>query len=253
MAIDIDQIVKYVLYNEGERVTGPYAKITDWYDHSVKPVPYDPEGALKILHNLGWKKNADGWLEKDGKVFEFTLITNNGNAVRKNIMTIVQNQWRKLGIQCHTQLFEWAVFLKEYVDVHKFDAVVLGWNLGSGIDPDMYQIWHSSQTHPHQLNFIGYQNPEADRLIVAIRREYDKARQVEMTHQLHRIIARDQPYTFLFVGKATRLLDKKIVIVEQNADGSEKYVKIYPTKGGDINYYFNKWRKLSEAPQFSAQ
>ncbi|MFQ5715828.1 MAG: peptide ABC transporter substrate-binding protein, partial [Nitrospinales bacterium] len=103
---------------------------------------------------------------------------------------------------------------------------------------------------PKQLNFVGYANPEVDRLIIRIRREYDKQRQVELTHQLHRIIARDQPYTFLFVGKTTQLLDKKIVIVERRADGTETYKKIYPTKDGRISFYFNKWKKLHKAPEF---
>ena len=71
-------------------MTGPYPKITEWYDPNVKPLPYDPEGALRILNSKGWKKNADGWLEKDGKVFEFNLISNSGNAIRKNILTIVR-------------------------------------------------------------------------------------------------------------------------------------------------------------------
>ncbi len=66
------------------------------------------------------------------------------------------------------------------------------------------------------------------------------------------MIARDQPYTFLYVRKATQLLDKKIVIVEPESDGSgEKYARIYPTRDGEINYYFNKWRKLDTVPQFS--
>lgn len=249
MAIDVEQIIKYVLYNEGERVTGPYPKITDWYDSDVPPIPYDPEGALRILNKLGWKKNEDGWLEKNGKLFEFNLITNSGNPVRKSILTIVQNYWRKIGVKCNTQVFEWAVFLKDFVNSLKFDALVLGWSMGT--DPDLYQLWHSSQAGPKQLNFVGYQNPEADRLIVAIRQEYDKAKQIQMTRQLHRLIAKDQPYTFLYVGKATRLLDKKIVIVERQSDGSEKFIKIYPVKGGDIKYTFNKWRKLNSVPQFS--
>jgi len=250
MAVNTDQIIKYILYGEGERVTGPYPKITDWYDHSVKPLPYDPEGALKILNDQGWKKNSDGFLEKDGKVFEFNLITNAGNLVRKNIMTIVQDNWRKIGIKCNTQIFEWAVFLKDFVNALKFDALILGWSMG--IDPDLYQIWHSSQAGPRQLNFVGYDNPEADRLIIRIRKEYDRKKQVEMAHELHRIIARDQPYTFLYVQKATQVLDKKIVIVERQPDGTERYVKIYPTKDGRIRQYFNKWRKLPKAPQFAA-
>ena len=249
MAIDVDQIIKYVLYNEGERVTGPYPKITDWYDQDVPPIPYDPEEALRILNKLGWKKNEDGWLEKDGKLFEFNLITNSGNPIRKSILSIVQNNWRKIGIKCNTQAFEWAVFLKDFVNPLKFDALVLGW--GMGTDPDLYQLWHSSQAGPHQLNFVGYKSKEADRLIVAIRQEYDKAQQIKMTRELHRLIARDQPYTFLYVEKVTRLLDKKIVIVERQSDGSERYDKIYPIKGGEINYYFNKWRKLNSVPEFS--
>ena len=249
MAIDIDQIIKYVLYNEGERVTGPYPKITDWYDPDVPPIPYDPEGALRILNKQGWKKNKEGWLEKDGKLFEFNLITNSGNPIRKNILSIVQNNWRKIGVKCSTQVFEWAVFLKDFVNPLKFDALVLGWSMGT--DPDLYQLWHSSQTGPNQLNFVGYKSPDADRLIVTIRQEYDKAKQIQLTRQLHRLIARDQPYTFLFVRKATRLLDKKIVIVERQPDGKEKFVKIYPVKGGNIKYYFNKWRKLSTVPQLT--
>ncbi len=251
MAIDVDKIIEYVLYNEGERVTGPYPKITDWYDHKVQPIPYDPEGALRILNKLGWRKNQDGWLEKDGKLFEFNLITNSGNSIRKSIITIVQNYWGKIGVKCNPQVFEWAVFLKDFVNSLKFDALVLGWSMG--IDPDLYQLWHSSQAGPQQLNFVGYKNQEADRLIVAIRQEYDKQQQIEMTRKLHRLIARDQPYTFLYVRKATRLLDKKIVIVERQPDGREKYVKIYPVKGGEIKYYFNQWRKLKIVPQFSPQ
>jgi len=249
MAIDIDPIIQYILYGEGERVTGPYPKITDWYDLKVKPLPYDPKGALAMLNKIGWKKNAEGWLEKDGKIFEFNLITNSGNPIRKNILTIVQESWRKIGVKCNTQLFEWAVFLKDFVNTLKYDALVLGWSMG--IDPDLYQIWHSSQAGPRQLNFVGYKNAEADRLITRIRREYDRPKQINMARELHRMIARDQPYTFLYVAKSTQLLDKKIVIVEKEEGGEKKYEKIYPTKDGRIRYYFNKWKKLAQIPQFS--
>ena len=172
-----------------------------------------------------------------------------GNPVRKNILTIAQNSWLKLGIKCNTQLFEWAVFLKDFVNAAKFDALILGWNMG--IDPDLYQIWHSSQTHPKQLNFIGYSNSEVDRLIIRIRREYNKSEQIKLANQLHHLIARDQPYTFLYVTKSTRLLDRKIVIVERGENRQEIFKKIYPTKGGEISYYFNKWRKLRQVPNFS--
>jgi ABC-type transport system substrate-binding protein len=164
-------------------------------------------------------------------------------------MTIVQNAWKKIGIKCNTQYFEWAVFLKDFIHTGSFDATVLGWTT-SPTDPDLYQVFHSSQAGPQQLNFVGYNNPEADELIVRIRQEYNRARQRKLTHQLHQIVAEDQPYTFLYAPLSTRVLDKKIVIVEKAPDGSERYVKIYPTKGGYITYHFNKWRKLEFTPEF---
>jgi ABC-type transport system substrate-binding protein len=122
-----------------------------------------------------------------------------------------------------------------------------------GIDPDLYQIWHSTQTGPNQLNFVGYRNPEADDLIIRIRQEYDHGRQVAFCHRLHEIIARDQPYTFLYVGKWTAVLDKRIVILETDATGKQQIRQITPTKTGNYMFYFNRWIKLAETPQFSLE
>ena len=244
MAINTEEIIEYVLYGEGERITGPFPKNTEWYDHSVNPIPYDPKEAIRIFKELGWKKNADGWLEKDGEIFEFNLITNNGNLIRKAVMTIAQNGWQKIGIKCNTQLFEWAVFLQDFVNPGEFDAVILGWSMG--VDPDLYQIWHSSQSGPNQLNFVGYNNPIADKLILRIRREYNHLQQKKLAYRLHQLIAEDQPYTFLYTGLGTQVLDKKIVMLGE--DGS--YSKIKPTKSGSLFYYFNQWKKLEFTPTF---
>lgn len=245
MAINTDEIIEYVMYGEAQRTTGPYPEQTPWYNHAVEPIPYDPAGALKILAELGWRRNAEGWLEKDGKIFEFNLITNNGNAVRKEILAIAQNSWRRIGINCNTQLFEWAVFLEDFVNKLDFDALVLGWSMG--IDPDLYQIWSSRESGSYQLNFVGYDNPRADALIERIRREYDFRSQVELAHELHAVIAADQPYTFLFDRLVTQVFDKKIVMVE---DGVIKPIR--REKAG-IQFHFTKWRKLDTEPAFSVQ
>ncbi len=251
MAIDVNKIIQYVLFGQGERITGPFPKQTDYYNAAVKPLPYDPKGALKLLEEAGWKRNQEGWLEKNGKRLQFTLITNNGNDLRKAILTVAQDEWRKIGIDVRTDLLEWAVFIQERVDKADFDALVLGWSMG--IEPDLFQIWHSSQTHPFQLNFVGFKNDEADDLIVKIRQEYDHERQVAYCHQLHEIISREQPYTFLYVTKWTAVLDKRIVIRETNAEGKIVYKKITPTKTGNYMFYFNKWIKLPQVPTFAAE
>ena len=203
------------------------------------------------LSDSGWHLNKEGWLEKEGKKLQFTLITNNGNDLRRAIITIAQDSWKQIGIDVRTDLLEWSVFLQERVDKHDFDALVLGW--GMGIEPDLYQIWHSSQTNPRQLNFVGFKNKEADELIIKIRQEYNHKKQVEYCHQLHKIIANQQPYTFLFVGKWTALLDRRIVIKKAGLSGDLQYEKIESTKTGNYIYDFRRWTKLAEVPNFSLE
>ena len=247
MAIDVEEIIRFVLYGEGERTTGPWAIQTEWYDHGVEPLPYDPEGALALLAEVGWRRNAAGRLERDGVPFAFTLITNNGNPQRKAIAAIAQNAWRRIGIDVSVQLFEWAVFLKDFINVGEFDATVLGWS--TGIDHDQFQIWHSSQAGPQQLNFVGYDVPDVDRLLETLRVEYDRPRQIELAHELHRRIAEDQPYTFLYAPRSTLVLDRKIVMVEAEGD-EERVVPLRPTPTGDLTYYFRQWKKLDHVPEF---
>ncbi len=83
MAVDVDSIIKYVLSGEGKRATGPYYSNTPFNDPTVKPLPYDPAGALALLAQAGWHRNASGMLEKAGKPLQFTLVTNNANPQRK--------------------------------------------------------------------------------------------------------------------------------------------------------------------------
>src|SRR6056297_2181907 len=249
MALDIDQIIEYLLYGQGERITGPFVVQSDYYNQKIKPMPYDPDKSLELLRQSGWRKKDQGWLVKDGKRMQFTLITNTGNDIRKSVLAVVQDAWKRLGVDVRTDTLEWSVFIQERVNKLDFDAVVLGWVMG--LEPDLYQIWHSSQTEPYGLNFVGFKNKEADRLICRIRREYDHEQQVEYCHRLHRIIAAEQPYTFLFVRRWTAVLDRKIVIKEVDEEGNVVYKKIRPTKTGDYRFYFNKWIKLPQSPEFA--
>ncbi len=243
MAINVQEIIDYVLYGQAERTSGPYPKQTDFYNQTVQPLPYDPAGALRLLEEAGYRKNAEGWLEKDGKPLAFTLITNSGNEIRNAVMAIAQNAWRRLGVKVETLTLEWAVFINERVDKADFDAVVLGWSMG--LDADIYQIFHSSQTGHFQLNFVGYRNPTADDLMVRIRQEYNPERQVAMARALHRLIAEDQPYTFLYVGEWTALFDRKITRLVPGRDGSPRYVPIVPTKLGSPKFHFTQWIKVA--------
>jgi peptide/nickel transport system substrate-binding protein len=238
-AINREEIVQYVLYGLGTVATGPFPNHLWYCNPDVKPFPYDPQRARQILSEVGWKDtNGDGILDRDGKPFKFTLITNSGNDTRRDVGVLVQRQLREIGIDVTFELYEWSVFLKNFVNAKHFDACVLGWSLS--VDPDAYEIWHSSQIE-RGFNFISYQNPEVDRLWEEGRKEYDVEKRKQIYWRIHELIADDQPYTFLYVPLGMAALQKKFQILEREAGGQEVLLPIQMEKAG-LLYDLVKWQ-----------
>ena len=197
-AIDKKEIIKGVLLGLGKVATGPYKPGTLWYNPDVKRYTYDREKAMELLSKAGYMDHdGDGILDKDGRPFEFTIMTNQGNGMRKKSAIIIQQRLAKVGIKVKIRIVEWTVFLKEFVDKRNYDAVILGWNITQ--DPDLYTVWHSSNTRPGGLNFVGYSNPEVDRLLEEGRHTFDNEKRRKYYFRIQEILAQDQPYVFLYI------------------------------------------------------
>jgi ABC-type transport system substrate-binding protein len=246
-AVNVDQMIRYVLYGYGEQSTGIFTPEMWFFNPNVKPFTYDPEKARQLLAEAGWKPGPDGILEKDGQRFAFTLITNNGNVIRSDIATLVQADLEAVGIEVTVEMYEWAVFLKNFVNKGEFDAVVLGWALGQGYD--QFQIWHSSQTGPEQLNMVGYKSAEADRLLQQIREEFDRDTIIKLCGELQQLIYDDQPYLFLFVPQGTSVMWKDAFRVRRpGPDGTWIDEPVTMTKAGWTAYLEWFYR-----PEYAAQ
>jgi peptide/nickel transport system substrate-binding protein len=206
-AINKGEIISGVLRGLGTEATGPFPTSSWACDPGVKGPAYDLKKAAELLREAGWKKGKDGLLvNKEGRVFEFKLMTNQGNKAREMCATIIQQQLGKLGIRVKVQVLAWTAFLK-FMNERKFDAVLLGWSLSR--DPDCYDIWHSSKTGAEEYNFVSYKNDEVDRLLVQGRTTFDLEKRRKIYRRLHALIAADQPYCFLYVPDALVAIDKR--------------------------------------------
>ena len=82
-AINKEEVVKGALLGQGIPAYGPYKPDTWFYNKKIeKSCPYNPQKALELLYEAGFKKGKKGILEKDGRPFEFTLLVNQGNLSR---------------------------------------------------------------------------------------------------------------------------------------------------------------------------
>jgi len=59
-----------------------------------------------------------------------------------------------------------------------------------------YSLFHSSMVPPYGANSGFYANPEVDRLYEDQRRELDIEKRYAIFHEIHRILAEDQPFVF---------------------------------------------------------
>lgn len=212
-AINKDELVQGVLFGMGQKAHGPIVPGRWAYNPGVKDIGYDPEHATKLLAEAGWKeKNSDGILTKDGKPFKFTILTNQGNQQRLMTAQIIQQRLLKIGIDVRIRIVEWAAFLKEFVNKGNFEVVLLAWSISQ--DPDMYDIWHSSKNKPGELNFIGFNNPEVDRLLIEGRNTFDIEKRKRAYFRIQEILAAEQPYTFLYVPDSLPVVSARIRGVE---------------------------------------
>ncbi len=225
-AINKKDIIDGVLLGMGKTATGPYPPQSWAYDPSVKDTAYDPEESRRLLTELGYSRiGQSGYLEKEAKPLEFTIITNQGNTMRSLTAEIIQAQLKDVGIKVNIRVIEWSAFVHQFIDKRNFEAVLLGWSLGR--DPDQYSIWNSEQTKEGRYNFVSYKNSEVDKLLDEGRRTFDQKKREVIYHKFHRILADDLPYIFLYYPESLPCVHKRFKAVEATAAG--------------IGWNFNKW------------
>lgn len=199
-AIDKETIVDEVFLGFGRVANVPMAPISWAYNPNITTPVYDVELAKKLLAEAGFKDtDGDGIIERNGKEFSFTLMTNKGNKQREKIAVIIQDRLKKVGIAVKVQYLEWPSFVDK-VSAKNFDAIILGWSLG--IDPDASSIWHSEKAK--DFNFVSYYNPRVNEIL-------DKALTVpgcrkedrrKLYWQFQEEVTKDTPYLFLYYTKA---------------------------------------------------
>lgn len=229
-AVNKQEIIDGILLGMGQVATGPFVPESWAYNSVVTPRPYDPQKAKILLSEAGWRdSDNDGWLERKGKIFEFTIIVNQGNDLRQQAAEIIQHRLAEIGIKVKIKVVEWSVMITEFINKRKFEAVLMGWGLAR--EPDCFDIWHSSKTKEGEFNFISYKNAEVDDLLVKGRRIFDRETRAPIYKRIHEIIYDEQPYMFLWIADSLPIVNKRIKGIEAAPTGiMHNFIKWYIEK-----------------------
>ncbi len=206
---DVSRVIKDVMLDYAEPAVSPFSKASKQHDAALQPYQADLDKAKALLKEVGYQdKNGDGVLEdKAGQPFEFKLTYFQANEDTKRMVLLLKDLYARAGVRMIPTPQEWPVML-ENLDKKDFDAITLGWT--SGIETDLYQIFHSSQAISKGDNYVSYKNPALDKLIDDARRTVDEGKRMPLWQQAERILYEDQPYTFLMRRKSLLFVDKRI-------------------------------------------
>ena len=226
MLVDRERICKEVYLNYATVATGPFEPGSPQADATIKPWPFDPAAAKRLLAEAGLAdRNRDGTIESaTGVPFRFKLTYPSGIKLYDRAMYLVKDTMAAAGIVVDLDPIDWPI-LQTRLENRDFDAMSLRWGGGS-VEGDITQMFHSSQMKDNGDNYPSYVNPELDKLIDQAKTTVDKEKRLTLWQACHRILHEDQPYTFLTNNMALAFYDKRIKNIEPSQLGLN-FVQIY--------------------------
>jgi len=188
-AVNKDAIVKDVLKGTGAASRGPVLPGTWGADPALKPYPYDPERAKKLLAEAGYPSGFSTtlWVPESGSGMQAPVA----------MSTVMQSNLKAVGVNVSLQTMEWGAYLAK-LRTKEQELFALSWMAGTE-DPDMvmYPLLHSSQWTPVGPNRALYKNARFDTLLQQARLTTDQAKRAQLYREAQRILVDDAPWVFV--------------------------------------------------------
>ena len=193
MCFDWDEFARSYYRGLAHRVTSEIFDGSPSYDRSVEPIPFDLDGARRLLAEAGWyDRDGDGVVDQGGVPFEFELLAPQGRTSEVYGQKL-REDLEQVGVRLEIAVRDYGTFA-EQVGERDFDAAAWAWFMPIASDPE--QIWHSRWIGPHTGNQASFADERADALIDAIQVELDAGRRRALFHQLHALLYESQAYMY---------------------------------------------------------
>jgi peptide/nickel transport system substrate-binding protein len=219
LAIDKENIVREVLLGYGIVINNPIPPNIINYQKLNKenntPQEERTKKAQALLEKDGWKKGADGFLEKtttDKKkkkttYLEFSISTGNAPELAKTALLIKQNL-ENLGMKVNVKTFEIGNLNQGVIRPRKYDALLFGQIINH--ESDLFAFWHSSQRKDPGLNVAMYTNAKVDKILEDAFITIDENARIKKYAQFEDEIKKDMPAVFLYSPNFIYVVSKNI-------------------------------------------
>jgi peptide/nickel transport system substrate-binding protein len=193
-AIDRDTVV--TLFGTG-RPTDTTFLIPSLAGDTVNPAErgmydYDLKKAQDLLQSAGFTRNAEGLLTgPDGKPIALIIPLGgkSGSANEQKVITVLKNDWEKLGITVSTATYDDQT---QYRTAINKNAVFID-SFPVTLHDDADSLVNFAVTPTQDRNYYNYNNTEYNNLVSQIQNTPDRARIRQLAYRMQEILAQDIP------------------------------------------------------------
>src|SRR5208282_4922553 len=201
------------IYNGRDPVADSFVPPLDWmYAQDVLRYPFDPDKAKELLDAEGWRAQGKAIRKNQaGQRLSLELATTSGNRTRELVEEVLQSQWRQIGIDLHLKNQPARVLLGDTMNHRRYTMAMFAWTSAPEDLPrgELYSTEIPSASNNYSgENFVGWKNPEADRLMDAIETELDRPRRGELWQRLQALYAEELPALPLYFRAEAYILAK---------------------------------------------
>lgn len=209
-AIPTEHIIDNLLYGLGNKINTYISSVREV--ELNKMIPYnifDIQKGNELLERNGWMdSDGDGKREKiiNGKkvVLNFTFLVNAGNERREKTALLIKDQLAQIGVGMEIATLEMDAYINALMKGN-FDFVLSG-TLGSALETDPFQLWHSASAGG---NFTGFGNSYTDSLISTFRNEMDPQKRIQISKTLQQEVYNYSSVIFINDMKERIVFSKK--------------------------------------------
>jgi peptide/nickel transport system substrate-binding protein len=207
---DVERYIETFEGGMGERTVGPVNPVKRYYNKNLKPVVFDVDITKTLLAEDGWKdSDRNGILDKiiGGKKVELKLDAYASGETGKNILLLLQDAAKQVGIDINAMMKEQKIVTKEHIEKGNYHIFV-GQVSQEVLDDDFEPTYHSKNVNKGK-NYSGISNKELDRQIEMVQTTSDLKARDAAYMRIQEILYEQQPYIYLYVPQEKMITSKK--------------------------------------------
>ncbi|MBC5825763.1 MAG: peptide ABC transporter substrate-binding protein [Candidatus Eremiobacteraeota bacterium] len=185
--------VSHGVYMTGDSDQPPFL----WaHNAGVKKYPHDPQAAAKLLDEAGWKLGPNNLRYKGGQKLSLVLVGTTGRVEGQQLEEVVQNEWRKIGVDTQVKNYISPLFFATYgaggiIQTGKFDVGFFSWI--NGVDPDDSTLFMCNQFPPVGQNVSHFCDRSLDAAQNAALTSYDQAKRKKAYDAIQSVLTEQEP------------------------------------------------------------